>query len=159
MKNIYKQVTVISQYSFWPLFIVILYLSFANTKTIERINSEEFYFRLDYIFHFLAYMGLVILYKIGKPNKKIINFFLSPGIIATLLMAIFTEAAQYYIPWRAFNWWDMVMNVGGFGFGVIVSTFLAVSIQYSTVSSQQCTVSSKHSVPGAGKGEISRKQV
>ena len=110
-----------SHYVFWPVFLVILYLSFANNKAIARISTEGTILRLDYVFHFLAYMGLVILYKTGNPRAKGFSFLLSSGVIATLLMAIFTEAAQFYIPWRTFNWFDMAMNVGGVALGLLIS--------------------------------------
>ena len=119
--NILKQISTASQYAFWPVLLVILYFSFANNKIIGKINTAEYAFRLDYVFHFLAYMALVILYRTGHPGQNTLQFLRSPGVIATLLLAVFAEAAQFHITWRTFNWWDLSMNAGGFTLGLIIS--------------------------------------
>jgi VanZ family protein len=122
-KNTLWQFSTVCRYSFWPAVLVILYLSFSSNKTIVKINSDGFTFRIDYLSHFMAYNALVLIYKFGNPDKKGLIFLLSPGLVSTFLMAIFTEAAQYYIPWRTFNWWDMAMNVGGIAIGCSLTAF------------------------------------
>lgn len=114
-------VSKMGRYCFWPVFLVVLYLSFANNKVIDAINADQYPVRLDYVFHFLAYMGLVIGYRIGHPQLRLRRFLLSPGFVITLLLAIASEAAQFYIPWRTFNWYDMGMNVAGVLCGVVIN--------------------------------------
>ncbi|MCX6266334.1 MAG: VanZ family protein [Bacteroidetes bacterium] len=121
MEHLLKNAATVSKYLFWPVLLGILYLSFANNETIGKINTAEYGFRLDYIFHFLAYAALVILYRTGYPEKTTLQFLLSTGVIATLLLAILSEASQFYISWRTFNWWDLAMNAGGVATGLIIS--------------------------------------
>ena len=120
-EQLLKKVSTVSKYLFWPVLAGILYLSFASNKTIGKINTAKYGFRLDYIFHFMAYATLVILYRTGYPEKNTRQFLCSAGVIATLLLAILSEASQFYLYWRTFNWWDLAMNAGGVATGLIIS--------------------------------------
>jgi len=92
-----------------------------NKKKIELI----FELRFDYILHFMAYLGLYILLVISKKtSKKSVSKLSSLKLVfLAVLLALATETAQLFIPYRTFNPVDLAANLLGILAGVVVYYF------------------------------------
>lgn len=104
---------------FWVFVFIVLYLSVVKVQMIDDINKEKHGVRLDYILHCLAYFFLVNFYKISQPNRGLLLIMRSPGIVFVIVMGIFSELVQIYLPWRSFNIIDLFMNLTGILLGII----------------------------------------
>ena len=112
----------------WMLFIFAFYLlaivllNILPIDTAEKI-SEDFFgdFRMDYLIHVFLFLPWTLFrclfFKNGKLLWMIIGIFCSVAI----------ELVQYYLPYRSFNFYDMLFNVVGLLFGYLV--FIGVNLK------------------------------
>ena len=112
--------------------LLVLFLLFAGWVILEAnlgydnalvdfIRSIE---HGDKIAHFLLFGSFTFLlnlalslrtYKVGKLEFLI-------GSLIVLLIAMVEEFSQIIIPFRVFNWWDMLSNT----LGIIVFSYLSI---------------------------------
>lgn len=87
---------------------------FNKTKIAE--------FRLDYIIHFGVYSGFYFLLITGDLffGKTTSKNFVNSIIVISLLLAILLEAVQYLLAYRSFNIFDLIANLSGVVFGLVV---------------------------------------
>ena len=92
----------------------------------EGEKHAESAFRWDYLQHFLFYSALSILFylsygsSLNRNNRKTNLLILFTGIF----FASVTEFHQFFIPGRAFNPVDLMLNVSGLILGIPVGRFL-----------------------------------
>ena len=110
--------------SFWLLVITILTLSIIPGAITELDQKELLSLRLDYLLHAIAYTALSFTGKISLKFKK--QVFLAGFLV---LFAIITEFLQLVLPWRAFNYVDMISNVIGVFAGLGLGYLLKPSLQ------------------------------
>ena len=79
-------------------------------------------FRLDYIVHFGAYSGFYFLLIAGDlfSGKTTSKNFVVSLIVISLLLAIILETVQYFLAFRSFNVFDLIANLAGVAFGLVV---------------------------------------
>lgn len=119
MRQIDQRLFKILNVCFWVFVLIIFYLSVVKVQMIDNINKDKHGVRLDYILHCLAYLFLVSFYKISQPNSGLLIIMRSPGFVFVIVMGIFSELVQIYLPWRSFNFIDLFMNLAGILLGVI----------------------------------------
>ena len=124
LKSLFCHAVRISDYIFWFMMIVFIVFSVIRNQVIDFINEPSFSFRTDYLIHFLGYSLLVCIAAIkvfaGKGNKASLGL----RILLILVIAILTEVIQYYLPWRKFNFLDILMNVSGTVAGISLTLFI-----------------------------------
>jgi len=105
------------------LFYVYLILLFAGSVLPFNPNRKtgipDFEFRLDYVLHLLAFLVLGTLIRIWEQPFKPSASNLSFG----LFLCFFLEGIQYFLPYRAFNPWDLFYNLTGLGLGILLAFF------------------------------------
>jgi glycopeptide antibiotics resistance protein len=82
-----------------------------SQKINEALIGE---FRVDYLSHSLIFIPWCIFRCLFCKKNKGIWFLLG------FLFALGIEAVQYYLPYRSFNWYDMIFNVFGLVLGYLV---------------------------------------
>ena len=114
----------ISQIGFWFMFALITFSSLITfgIDTSSRIAG----FRIDYIYHFCAYLFLSLFFCLWKYEKPATNKLIYFSIIFGLFFSIIFELFQYYIPGRVFNPLDFLSNILGFTMGIIIFFILRI---------------------------------
>jgi VanZ family protein len=97
-------------YNLTIFLLVVLPLNSAG----ELNHSTVLKFRGDYFFH--ALMFLPWCFFCGVSKSSFTRWF-SYGIF----YAVFAEAIQYFLPWRAFNVNDIVANLAGVGISALLA--------------------------------------
>ena len=91
---------------------------------IALSSTEIASFRTDYLLHtavFLPWMFLVWLYLNEKNVFGRLRFSHAiRWLCAGLLLAVFAEGIQYFLPYRAFNIMDVYFNLFGVVLGSVV---------------------------------------
>jgi|GEM_PF-3320701 len=118
----------------------LLILTFIPTGVVTQVTGESlsgqkvFRFRLDYLLHTILFFCLTILQSIARkfPQNSVLGFdyfrikniksdsidsakdklIYSPYFM--IMLAVVSELAHYFIPWRGFNQIDMLANFAGF---------------------------------------------
>ena len=110
---------------FWSGYSAVLITSVLKINmSLDKVhvNLLAFELRLDHLLHLSAYF-LICMYILAGEIKDL-KLFETHGprkfIVATLLLATFTEFIQLWIPTRAFNLFDWLANLAGIGLGVII---------------------------------------
>ena len=103
----------------WLLIIVIL-TAMPGKPGLEKFSSSTF--RWDYLEHFSFYFLIPIIYYLANWNpyhsKNMQKSFIL--IFSGILFATITEVYQIWIPGRAFNPVDLILNNTGFILGIPV---------------------------------------
>lgn len=116
---------------FWLLLIFVVAMSVwpkSPTGLILDGTNHLFRVRLDYLLHFFVYFVLVLLFILWKAH----NISSMRGGIALLwvgaglVFAVSNEMVQLFLPSRAFNPVDLIINVSGFVFGGIIGYFVII---------------------------------
>lgn len=106
----------------WLLALLVL-TSISFSPEMKKQNEGGF--RFDYLEHFILYAAIPVLYFLadGASLKKIIkdNYYI---ILLGILFSVLTEIYQYFIPGRSFNPIDLMLNLGGFIAGILISKFI-----------------------------------
>ena len=106
----------------WLIIIVVL-TAYPGHPGPEKFSSSTF--RWDYIEHFSFYFIIPIIYYITNrkpPHSKFLKRSLIL-IISGILFATITEVYQIWIPGRAFNPVDLILNNTGFILGIPAGRF------------------------------------
>jgi VanZ family protein len=113
----------IYRYLFWTGYAAVLITTFLPiTGELNKINigPDAFHIRLDHLLHLLVYFMICMYYLFGQMRS--ITLFRTDSllkfVLLILLLAIFTEVVQLWVPERAFNVFDLVSNVAGLALGV-----------------------------------------
>ena len=100
-------------------FILILLISVVSFAGNVSLNKQHvFMLRLDYLIHvlfFIPWMPLACL-RWGNEVKRVFWILLGAGLI----MALFSESVQFYIPGKSFNPIDLLANEVGVVIGGVV---------------------------------------
>ncbi|MEE4196423.1 MAG: VanZ family protein [Bacteroidales bacterium] len=110
----------------WAAFILFISIIPSGPEMKTELNGRSV--RLDYLFHFIAYLTLAIFYLLWKANKY---FNLKPRLlysflIGGLILAAGSEAVQSIIPERTFNPYDFYANAAGIIVGVITPKLIFI---------------------------------
>jgi VanZ family protein len=108
-------------------YIILVTINLLPKQFRQELISEEKFFRLDYLVHFISFFLLGFLYvliKFFKSEKKLILRDLLFVIIGTA-SGICIEFAQKMVPNRSFNPKDMSLNLIGFVIGFILTWWIA----------------------------------
>jgi len=98
--------------------LLILYLlallAMMTVPLGTTVLSDTFVFelRLDYLVHVLAFLPLVVLWRLGFPGHSL-WVIVAVGIV----LAVGLEGVQYLLPYRSWNVNDAVGNMIGVGIG------------------------------------------
>ena len=103
-------------YLFVYLFIIFLGIVLPINNKESTINhTYVFSLRLDYLFHILIFAPWFYFYKtLNFKINKFVWLFLGFGI------AILFELIQNLIPYRTYNYFDMLFNIVGILFSFIL---------------------------------------
>ena len=76
--------------------------------------------RLDYLFHSLVFIPwmLLIFFAYNNGNRYIKLSYIPIWLSYGLLVALFTEGIQYFLPYRSFNINDLLANLIGVILGI-----------------------------------------
>lgn len=99
--------------AFWVLIIQVVprFLPF----NFGRVMLLGVNIHTDYLTHILLFTAIVLI--VNTLHLKIKWRYLLPIYI---IVAVFAEVVQVYIPKRTFNYWDLVSNIAGVIIGVAV---------------------------------------
>ncbi len=103
--------------------IVLIVLNVIPNFTPESLTKENSDFiRTDYIQHFLSFLGLPLLYFLSGKRTVVDRYITNIHIIILtgIIFAAMTECLQIFVPGRAFNPVDMILNISGLVAGVII---------------------------------------
>ena len=100
-------------------FIIISILSVIPDNTPNTIPIVKFEMRLDYLLHFLVYLplGFTLMNWKHLSKKKANQYYF---IALLILMSLIPEILQLFIPYRTFNHYDLLFNLAGVLFGIII---------------------------------------
>ncbi|HRS57624.1 MAG TPA: VanZ family protein [Bacteroidia bacterium] len=112
---------------FWIWLILIFIFSSVPDLPVPEKKIADL-FRTDYLIHFFQYMVLAFFFVIAKgktffPLRTFLIFWLTGTFIGTI-----DELHQLFIPGRAFNIRDMLLNSAGFLFGTVLTAYLLLII-------------------------------
>jgi VanZ family protein len=108
----------------YVLLIILLVLLPINVKE-SRINHTYLLgIRLDYILHVGLFIPWMFFYVLIKPLFTYNYLNRMTWLLAGLLFSIFAELLQYFTPYRALNWHDLVANCIGVVLSFIIFLFL-----------------------------------
>ena len=93
--------------AFWTAIVGLFILSsLPDISANKTFQTNEYTFRFDYLFHFLAYFVIGMLYVMAyKPNLT--------GILLITGYAALEEIHQYWIPGRTLNPVDLAFDLAG----------------------------------------------
>ena len=111
---------------FWGWMALIIVLTAMPYNPDHIVKDRDYWVRPDYLEHISFYIILALLFvpyflNRGKSNSY---FSLILWVITGILFAAITEFYQLYIPNRAFNYWDMFLNMGGILIGLLLGFYL-----------------------------------
>lgn len=111
----------------WTVLLIILSVWPYTDTTVRQDLSD---FRWDYLEHFAFYFILTFLYVLWRSDinysiriTELILFFVAGFIFCWL-----TEYVQIFIPGRSFNILDMIYNMAGILFGIVISYYLILRL-------------------------------
>lgn len=79
-------------------------------------------FHLDQVLHTVVYFLICIYFIIGERlglHLFNVNTF-KKFILIVIFLAILSECVQLFVPYRSFNFFDMLANLIGIGIGIVV---------------------------------------
>jgi VanZ family protein len=106
--------------------IIIVLLAVLPINSGDSLLNHNFILsvRLDYLVHFVIFVPWMILVwlttgvRFTGETHKALGWFM-----AGIFLAVFTEALQYCLPWRAFNINDLIANLMGILIGAVLFFF------------------------------------
>ncbi|KPK86251.1 MAG: hypothetical protein AMS27_05540 [Bacteroides sp. SM23_62_1] len=111
----------------WTILLVTLSV-LPDTDTTPQQDLSDF--RWDYLEHFTFYFILTLLYVFWRRDTnysiritELILFF-----VAGILFSWLTEYVQIFIPGRTFNILDMLYNMAGIFFGILICYYLIIRL-------------------------------
>ena len=113
------------RYIFWIGYLSVLVTTLLPvTGELNKIHigPEVFYIRLDHLLHLLVYFLICMYYLFGvlKGFSLFEKNSLQRFVVLIFLLAVVTEVVQLWVPERTFNLFDLVSNIAGLFFGVVV---------------------------------------
>ncbi|SDB81337.1 VanZ family protein [Williamwhitmania taraxaci] len=95
---------------------------------VGRVTIESFSFRADYLCHALAFFGIVAIFTMAQLNDIVIfkRFAWIKLILLCIVLGISIEVLQYFIPGRSFNLFDILSNLVGLSFGLLLFRVVAL---------------------------------
>lgn len=107
------------QILFW-IWLVFLFV-FSSVPNIPDIEKEIIAgIRTDYLIHFLQFFVLSSLFIYSEFRISPKNHFRLILLFALCITGVINEFYQLLIPGRSFNWIDMLFNIIGSVFGLII---------------------------------------
>ena len=103
----------------WMVLIVII--SLIPHLPQPQTKSSGSLIRLDYLFHVSEFLILALaVFFWQRERESDLTFFKYLEIsLAVVILAVFTEVIQIWVPGRVFNLMDVVFKVSGFLLGTI----------------------------------------
>jgi len=111
----------ISRILFWILFITIIIASITPHSAPSQSWSDNTLISSGYLYHFLAYFLLALsfsIYKIPCENRFCAYLFTA---IFGIMVSVYLELFQIILPYRTFNFLDMLGNFLGFITGMFLT--------------------------------------
>jgi VanZ family protein len=108
---------------FWAYVLVLAFLNLKPGNPVAPEMGEILFIRRDYFEHILAFTALSGLYGLGVIFSRPV-FRRRTVLWGTLLLtglAIFLETLQCFVPFRRFNWYDMLANMTGLVLGALLA--------------------------------------
>lgn len=115
--------SLIKKVLFWLFVGVLLLVSFLPTASLSSSGGDTPHnlLRWDYLFHFWAFLFLVVFYCLTHPSFYHLTFqFKLSVMILGVVLAVVAEWGQYYIPSRSFNPLDLGFNFLGLSLGYLL---------------------------------------
>lgn len=101
--------------------LTILTLSAAIINTKAALNRTwVLHIRLDHLLHALLFIPWMVLLHWRWKEKRSVGFFML-ALGAGLLLASISEGAQFILPYRSFNIFDLMANCVGLVLGGVIS--------------------------------------
>lgn len=116
---------------FWAWLAILLVINTIplGDRANRILKGTRFVFRLDYLFHSLTFLVFSGIYLLAKLNGNCLfaqNSF--PKFISIIITAACAfELIQSLLPYRAFNSLDLLSNLGGSLFGILILTWIQAS--------------------------------
>jgi VanZ family protein len=104
----------------WMLFLTVFsvlpdFKSSSIQLTSYKLTSSGFFIHL-----FSFFIAASLCFKAFKHSSY--NFILTSGIVI-FLYSILLEVVQVFLPYRTFNYYDILANFVGIGLGIIIFIF------------------------------------
>jgi VanZ family protein len=104
-------------------FILILILSVIPDNSPDTLKINMYELRLDYLKHFFVYLPLGFFLLSIRRNTVILT------ILLGLFVVSLPEVLQYFIPYRAYNPFDLLANFVGLICGIALYNFFAEKLK------------------------------
>ncbi len=110
---------------FWFGYVIVFAAAFVPLKIdLHKITISivSFKFHFDQLLHLVVYLLICQYFPAGQYFGFVLfidNSF-KKFLIIILVLAIVTETVQLAVPYRAFNFFDLLANVVGIGIGLVV---------------------------------------
>jgi len=103
------------------LWIVLYGYSFlVFVVSVIPVSGPQVLTNQDKIIHFFLYMvmaSLAVLARKSRPDR----FVLMPAFLYAASFGLVVEIVQYFLPYRSFEWWDILANTCGAFFAVLLA--------------------------------------
>ena len=102
--------------AFWIFTSIIIFQAIApiNGTNSKLNNNYILSVRLDYLVHVAMFAGLAVLFRLAYFPRSGITFSRELLFFGVMLStAFFSEAVQWFVPYRVFNINDLIANFGG----------------------------------------------
>ncbi|MFC2087258.1 VanZ family protein [Bacteroidota bacterium] len=106
------------RFAFFGVFIFVLLISILPKVNPATLDTETSSFRIDYFAHFIAFFVLAFFFDKSNWTEKLKSKIILISFL--LFYAFFCEAIQHFIPSRAFNPIDLMLNEAGFITAIIL---------------------------------------
>ena len=92
-------------------------------SSVNTASAKGMGFRFDYLLHVLGCMALPLMLLIDKNNSQNLisnNAKTIHLLLVSLILVSAIEIIQILIPYRTFNYRDLISNISGFALGAFI---------------------------------------
>jgi len=103
----------------WKVLFVIIGVVLLYLTLMPSVHYHTHHRHIDKVFHFIGFGAFAFAYMLAFPKVKAYWV-----IMVSMGLGVFVELVQSFIPHRAFSYWDMVADLLGILFAVIVISMI-----------------------------------
>ena len=102
-------------FSYLAGMLLLVGLPLNDTASSFLTNNYVVRIRMDYLLHVFLFLPFLLFFKLAYPVSKAIWL-----VLMGIFFAGFCEGIQYLLPYRSFNINDLIANIAGVIFGLIL---------------------------------------
>ena len=103
----------------WKFLLLIIALVLLYVTLMPSVHVHSHYRHMDKVFHFIGFGAFAFATTLAFPLLK--TYWV---ILVSIGLGISVEVVQSFIPRRAFSYWDMVADLAGILFALLVVTII-----------------------------------